>query len=247
MDKFVQDNGDGTMNIDLSKINDTSAQIITSGQSVQQIPNIPLVANTAVQMGGCLQKRTNLQENEKVHLELQKKVVQMQINLKETEAKEKIKSDVAEQRKLQMTSVVIQKGKKIRVIKEQFGPDLEGTLSYAFVESKIYVPYGEKTENGILYVCFTDEMGRGEKKIYFLLSECDDSYIRKKFRKSEIILGFSPQKETEIKNIIIKEICNQADVQELSRCSGWNEINGQIKFVFPEELTWKEVLKYARS
>lgn len=245
MGDFLRNNGDGTVEIDLSKINDVSAGIAPNRQLAQPNPAIPVMANIAAPMGEYLQQRTDLQENKKVGLELKKKVAQMQINLKETEMKEKIKSDVAEQRKLQRTSLFLQKGKDLRVIKEQFGLDLKGRLSIVFVESKIYVPYGEKTENGILYGCFMDEMGR-EKKIYFLNSECDDSRIRKKFKKSGIMFGFSFQKETEIKNIIIQEMRNQADVQELPRCSGWNEINGQIKFVFPEELTWKEVLQYAR-
>lgn len=146
---------------------------------------------------------------------------------------------IAEQYKNRINKVIMEKNVLIAFIDSY----KSYSLPLIFIESKIYIPYKEKKENGILYALFRDTTG--EKQIYFLIPQIGkDSYIRKKFRQSIIEFGFNNEKETMIKKLIVNKLLNNATICEIPSYPGWIEINGEFDFTFPEQLTWKEIKDY---
>ena len=86
------------------------------------------------------------------------------------------------------------------------------------------------------------------KGIFFPVEDCDERLINKKFTTSGISFGFSREKEVRVRGMLYAKLLETATLERIPPVHGWHELNGEIRFAFPEQLlTGEGVERYVGS
>lgn len=90
------------------------------------------------------------------------------------------------------------------------------------------------------------DVGRSDEKCFSInLDEADSRTINRKFTALGLSLGFTGQKETQLRQLLLEKVLQLAEEIELPEDHGWYCLRGKLQFAFPENLTWKEAEEYA--
>lgn len=178
----------------------------------------------------------------KADIELRKKSLEAQIRENEHERMEKIRSDVRSARELQKKEVFIDLEGNLEIRKEMFGVDRSDHLKFRVLEC--CVVDCQVVNRPILMASFvlTDKM---QKTLIIRIDDMDDRNVNKKFNQIGVRFGFSREKETFLRQLLLGKLLRTAEVRLLPFSFGWYREDTIWKFCFPGDLCYKEVEKNA--
>lgn len=188
-------------------------------------------------------RRLNEKEGEAL-LEVEKKRRIKADSVEESIKYEELKADIASQREMQRTEVIISKEGEIEVSQRQFGSRKAEKIP--FTVSKFFLLHGIGVKwKTILRVVFLHRNGI-EVDLYFCMQDLGDCKLNKKFNEGGICFGFSHRKETQLRRLLVMKLMSIAQEVELPLSYGWfRDSEGKLHFAFPEDAVWEEVKEYA--
>lgn len=180
------------------------------------------------------------QQEADAKLVIAKKAELSAISIQESEAKAKVRSDVASRRELQCTNISIGKDGYLILNKEQFGADVKGKLPIKIVQARKVRMMGDSCGEEVLIIQL--EKADGQLcDLLFRSTQLDNRFIMRQFDKAGISFGFGSRKELEVKKEIILSQLDKAVLEEIPVRHGWYQQGDLWRYAFPQERTWKEV------
>lgn len=165
------------------------------------------------------------------------------ISVEAEEQKAMRRADVTSRRELQKTEIIIKRGEKVRMSKLLFGGKCSDQAEFSVDEFFRLACIGNEKDK-ILAVTF-QVFEKEKKTLYFWLNELDDKTINKKFNSAGISFGLANDKETSMRRILITKLIETSPICFIPPCHGWYKNGQEIRFSFPGECVWEEVVVYA--
>lgn len=180
------------------------------------------------------------QQEAEARLAIAKKAEISVISIQESEAKAKMRSDVASQRELQYTNISTGKDGYLILNKEQFGTDVKGKLPIKIVQARKVRAMGDSCGEEVLIIQ-VEKANRQLCDLLFKTTQLENRFIMRQFDKAGISFGFGSRKELQVKKEIILSQLDKAVWEEIPLRHGWYQHGDLWRYAFPEEITWKEV------
>lgn len=174
-------------------------------------------------------------------VELSKKQELSNIKLSESKEMSKQHADIASERELQKTKVVIGDDGRVSLCKEQFNSVIKGQLPISVLSAFRLAPVENKQNEWVLFVEI-QMLNKKKASLYIHSSQVENRIIKKKFREIGVSFGFGDKKEMEIKNGLISQLISTVPFFTIPVKHGWYMENGELNYAFPEEKAWKEVM-----
>ncbi len=165
------------------------------------------------------------------------------IKIEEASQKAKVRADISLEKGLKQMQLMVLADGRLKFEQQRFGEPLQNILAFRVKSCKRFVPiFGGHP--GVL--CMIFDVGRSDEKCFSInLDEADSRTINRKFTALGLSLGFTGQKETQLRQLLLEKVLQLAEEIELPEDHGWYCLRGKLQFAFPENLTWKEAEEYA--
>lgn len=183
-----------------------------------------------------------IRQQEECRLEIQKKIILNEMELSFAKARAEMLSDISAQRELQKLNVEVTLGQRVKIVKERFGCDLSDETVFT-VTGYQNIICREREEDKVLCLVIQNQYSNA-KSAFFCYRKLEDSYINRKCNVAGIVFGFSHEKETRVRKLFLEKLMETASCRYIPTHHGWYQEEGEIKFAFPDELTWEEVEPY---
>lgn len=101
----------------------------------------------------------------------------------------------------------------------------------------------ENSDRSILSIGYV----RGNQKggVYIWTDKLDDRTVNRKFNESGLTCGLAKGKEADFRSLLVQKCIKLAHEKWVPPRHGWYWTEGEARFAFPEDFTWREVAGYA--
>lgn len=180
---------------------------------------------------------------QKAALDIHKKKTEEEIKTEETAKREMNRADIASGKALQRMRVIIEANGGISVKKQQFGSDISGKMEFRISDCK-RICCLDNNKSPVLYVRFLEKESISD--MYLSIQRLDDRTVNRAFIKAGISFGFSHDKEKRCRLELVGEIMKIAPIICIPLSHGWYRDGNNIRYAYPEDMTWEEVDRHAR-
>lgn len=185
-----------------------------------------------------------MEQNYLNFLEVKKKEAIEAIKTREIEEQAKRKADIKELQELRKLDLAILPNGELEIIKEEFGADRRNRANFRVAGYEIFCPLSEEAGR-IFHGEFILTMG---DKVDILI-DIRNMYSREinvKYNGAGLAFGYSHEKETLLRVTLTMQLLSMARKTFLPVVRGWyRDEKGNLKFAFPEDWIWGDVMKYA--
>lgn len=160
------------------------------------------------------------------------------IEIESAKIKEQQRADISSIREYQKLSIEVVLGEEVTVSKELFGGLRCDKSCFKILDYKNYICDGKIVISVMLK---TPDCVR---IVHFSLEKLDNLHINKKFNAAGISFGYSHEKETAARRLLLDELISKPRWQPIAPAHGWYMEGEQFAYAYPGDITWKELDPY---